>query len=446
MTQTQSWKDKLQPAKFRDVQFYVHSSSTSFGRRVISHEFPFGEAPFTEDLGKKQRSFRLDGFLNGNDYFTKRDKLIVACEQPGSGKLTHPYLGDMQVNCISVSISESTLEGGYASLSFQFIESGDVLTVVTDTNKVAKLTDSTQSIKTSALDNFKQIYTVVDTTKNGIQKAKDAVNQVMDDLNKAQKFCADVAQTGNDLAQLVREVSSGIDKIITYPDRVSGLFETSFGALSTSIDKFNSKNDPKRLMAAASLLGSVSGSFASPNTSSSISTSPQKTSAESDAKRRAAWIGLSQNKINQVQILNSTALEAKTEQKNKSIIELTTNSLALSYLADAASSSSYSNSIELNNTKIVILNLADTILEHPLISDDLFISIQNMQSNLADALSSIQNNMPLISTFKIKNDTNVISFLYENFGNLKNEDDFIKRNNIQDPLNLKAGMQLQVAL
>ena len=80
---TQSYKDKLQPASFRDIKFLVKSHSLALGRRVVSHEFPFGDKPFTEDLGKKSRSFNLEGFLIGDDCFAQRDQLISACEQFG---------------------------------------------------------------------------------------------------------------------------------------------------------------------------------------------------------------------------------------------------------------------------------------------------------------------------------------------------------------------------
>ena len=441
-----SQKYKLQPASFRDVKFLVKSYSVNIGRRVVSHEFPFGEKPFTEDLGKKSRAFNVDGFLIGDDYFAQRDKLIAACERSGSAVLVHPYLGRLQVHCQSLSISESLEEGGIANISFQFVESGDALVPLVDPDKISDLEKEVNAIIQRASDNFDKIYKSIDTVKSGIQKAKDAVNQVINNINKAQKFCADVAQIGNDLSQFVREVSFAMDKIILYPKNVSSLFEASFGALSSSIDKFNSKNDQKRMAAAASLLSSTSTSLASPNVIVSNSSSAQKNTPEVDSKRRNAWMHLSQSKINQVQILNSTSREAQIEKSNKSIIELTTNAIAISYLANAAASSSYASSDDMYNARNKILSIADDILEHPLISDEMFNSIQNMQSCLSDALSSIENSLPIISILPVPKNTNILSFLYENFENFEKEDDLITRNNIQDPFDIKSNVQLEVAI
>ncbi|MES2613869.1 MAG: hypothetical protein V4591_00475, partial [Bdellovibrionota bacterium] len=97
------------------------------------------------------------------------------------------------------------------------------------------------------------------------------------------------------------------------------------------------------------------------------------------------------------------------------------------------------------NTRNFILGLSDEILEHPLISDDMFYSIQNMQSCLSDALSSIENKLPLISTVKVTKKTNVLSFLYENFESFEKEVDLIARNNIENLFDIKAGMNLEVA-
>lgn len=74
----------------------------------------------------------------------------------------------------------------------------------------------------------------------------------------------------------------------------------------------------------------------------------------------------------------------------------------------------------------------------------MFLSIQNLQSYLSDTLLSVQNSMPIISIIQVKLNTNAISFLYDTFGSLDNEDDFIMRNNIQDPFEIKAGSTLQV--
>lgn len=122
-----SWRDQLQPASFRGVAFHTVSDSATFGRRSVLHEFPFRDLPYVEDMGRKAREIRIVGFVLGADYLTALDSLIDAIEQPGSGKLVHPTLGELTVSISDggVIIDQSNAEGGVARISFSCIESGE---------------------------------------------------------------------------------------------------------------------------------------------------------------------------------------------------------------------------------------------------------------------------------------------------------------------------------
>jgi hypothetical protein len=109
---------------FRGISFYVESHSRSGGRRTVDHEFPFAEKPFVDDLGRKQRIWKLDGYVLGTDYDLHLKELIAALEDtPGPGPLIHPYQGDCgPVICRSFDVKETKGEGGYASISMEFAE------------------------------------------------------------------------------------------------------------------------------------------------------------------------------------------------------------------------------------------------------------------------------------------------------------------------------------
>lgn len=118
-----SWRDNLLPASFRGVPFYVLAHEASGGRRTVTHEFPLRDMPQGEDLGRRARSFNLQGYVIGDDYFADRDALLNACEvKAGPGKLVHPWLGELLVRCEDISVGENIKEGGYCALSLKFIE------------------------------------------------------------------------------------------------------------------------------------------------------------------------------------------------------------------------------------------------------------------------------------------------------------------------------------
>jgi hypothetical protein len=333
------------------------------------------------------------------------------------------------------------------------VESGDALSVLTANKSADKLNEvqkASDNIKESALSNFKQIYKLVNTAKSGIEIAKQQVMKVVQSLNEAQKLCADVAQIGNDTAGLVRETSNAIDKIIFYPQKVSSLFELSYETLSTSIDKFASQNkSQKRLMAIAATLGTTFIPFAttspSPSAQSAV-VADRNSASEKDTKRRNAWLLLARPSNNDVMNFKTNSIESKTERRNSSIIGLTKNAFGLSFLANAAAKSVFSTIDDANNAKNIILTIADEILCHPLILDELYTSIQNLQSSLSDAINSIENTIPIISKINTNRNTNILSFLYDNFENFDKEEDIISRNNIADPFDLNNYTKLMVAV
>lgn len=122
-----SWRDNLRPASFRGVQFHVISDSGTFGRRSVMHEFPFRDEPYVEDLGRKAREIRVEGFLLGDDYLVALSSLIDAVEQAGPGKLVHPTLGELTVSVTAdgLGVEQTTREGGMARVRFSCIESGE---------------------------------------------------------------------------------------------------------------------------------------------------------------------------------------------------------------------------------------------------------------------------------------------------------------------------------
>lgn len=121
-----SWREQLQDASFRGVPFQIDNAPNEFARRVAVHEYPLQERAETEDLGGRAVRILLDGYVIGSEYFTARDRLLDALNQPGPGELVHPYRGTFLVQLISCRMTESTREGGLARFQLEFIEARTV--------------------------------------------------------------------------------------------------------------------------------------------------------------------------------------------------------------------------------------------------------------------------------------------------------------------------------
>ncbi|MBB5411704.1 prophage DNA circulation protein [Paraburkholderia sp. HC6.4b] len=129
----------LQAASWRGVPFGVTGSTLKVGRRNVTHEYPYRDEVWVEDLGRAGRRISLSGFLlqdaaylgspGGGDVIAQRAAMIRACEQPADsdsadGELVHPSLGRLNVALIEFECEERSERGRYFELRFSFIESG----------------------------------------------------------------------------------------------------------------------------------------------------------------------------------------------------------------------------------------------------------------------------------------------------------------------------------
>jgi prophage DNA circulation protein len=132
-------------ASFRGVPFFVENAESSGGRRVVVHEFPLRDDPFVEDLGQRARTFRVDGYVIGDDYLAQRDALLSALESiEGPGELRHPFRGTLRAICVNVSVRESPREGGMATFAIEFAETP------TQTPAPTEVVDAAAQVSTSA--------------------------------------------------------------------------------------------------------------------------------------------------------------------------------------------------------------------------------------------------------------------------------------------------------
>jgi prophage DNA circulation protein len=129
------WRDDLQPASFRGALFHVEAGAKESGRRIVVHEFPKRELPYSEDMGRRAMQFSVRGYcitfpldtgipLYGRDYRIARDALIDQLETEGVGVLQLPTLSPFTVVCPRYQWSEEEGTGGYCVFDMTFVEAG----------------------------------------------------------------------------------------------------------------------------------------------------------------------------------------------------------------------------------------------------------------------------------------------------------------------------------
>ncbi|CAP44774.1 DNA circularization protein [Bordetella petrii] len=152
-----TWRERIDPelqGSYRGVPFYVERADTKGGRRWLIHEYPRRDKPYSEDMGRRAKEWRLQLFVAGDNYDRERDALIEAFDAPGAATLEHPYLGSVMAVASDVGWSESTAEGGSCTFQVTFNEAGEESYPATTMDTQREVGQAANACETSILDDF----------------------------------------------------------------------------------------------------------------------------------------------------------------------------------------------------------------------------------------------------------------------------------------------------
>lgn len=190
-----SFFSNLREASFRGARFEVDDVEASGGRRVVLHEYPLRDTPYSEDLGRRAREFSVRGYIiqgRTYDYATARADVLKALEAYGPGELVHPWHGEVSVVVDDYRLRESMERGGLLELDIRFREAGQLAnpTASADTAKgVASAASSVrQALKNSFLSAFAPALDEIDKVATALD---DAASLAMEYLGLPQSLIAE---------------------------------------------------------------------------------------------------------------------------------------------------------------------------------------------------------------------------------------------------------------
>ena len=146
----QPWRAALQPASFGGADFKVEVGSKPGGRRLATHEYPKGETPDTEDMGRRATKWQITGYCIGPNYLSDRDAVIAVSNQEGPFTLVHPSFGSMQVHCELCVPTETREKGGFCAFEMTFVEAGQDPGVTTTADTQAQATSAAAATNSTA--------------------------------------------------------------------------------------------------------------------------------------------------------------------------------------------------------------------------------------------------------------------------------------------------------
>ena len=393
-----SWKDHLRPASFRGKKFFVDSSQYTGGRRVSFHEFPDRDDPYPEDLGKVGRTFKVEGYIIGDDYFTLKKELVEATEKEGPGELVHPYYGTLQVQLGPFSIDETKQDGRFAKLSFLFYEAGNNRFPQQIDDKVSLLEDTSANALLKAKDSFDKKFSILDQPGFVVEAARDKVAQVTDAFMNATKNVRVAADKIADLAFSIRNLKAEVNDLLQSPAKLSQRLLDSLALLEGAIE-----TDEGKLQAHSSLFA-----FGASDPSI-IGLTPQR-----DQQRT-----------------NKVAIDSLIKQAS---VAKAVNVGALVVYPSTDDATKVRN------------QLAEVIEEISLSTpdDEVYKVFRDLNAQMVNAIPDSDSELPNIQTVTLQNSSNSLLVAYDLFEKPEVELDLVARNKIKHPGFIVGGTTLEV--
>lgn len=241
-----AWRDDLRKvsfadgeapgASFRGVPFRTVGADTGVGRRNIIHEYPQRDIPYAQDLGRRAREFRVNGYVVGDDYMQQRDALIVALEEFGPGELVHPRYGTLNVVVVGkIDISESSENGGIARFAITFVESGKNAFPQAAANTQDGVHDAADALGNAAVSQFASKIDLA----GAAALATDAISRVTSTINTIKKMVSlnGLVDSAGDIVRGVSSIADDIADLIRTPETLALRMQSLWQDLSVALDR-----------------------------------------------------------------------------------------------------------------------------------------------------------------------------------------------------------------
>jgi len=200
-----NWRDRLLPASFRGVGFWIDQAKTPVGRKGQLHEYPQRDLPYFEDLGQQAKIHDITAFIVGADCLEQRDKLLKALEA-GSGELVHPWLGRLQVKVGECDMTHTRQDGGLVTFALKFYPDKPLPfpTATVSTQKV--LLAKADTLLGSAVARFEQAMTLIKAARIGIANLRNSLTGVYEVIKEQLKPLIEQYRQITELVKAVKEL------------------------------------------------------------------------------------------------------------------------------------------------------------------------------------------------------------------------------------------------
>lgn len=409
-----SWRDQLKPGTYKGAPFYLESHEFEGGRRIVDHVFPYRDKPWTEDLGLKQRQFKLDLYIIGDDYFAQRDRLIDSLESSGPGVLSHPYLGEKTVECDSFTLSETKDQGGLCKFSVSFKETARRAAPASFEDPAFALGQTTEDLNEHCISDMAG-FDVSGLSQLGLGRVVDMVNSATDKIQAtANSFPGNLGVA--ELGYSIRSMKDTTLDLIRTPQQLARSTVNAMGGLLSAlgVDGFDDQN-------------------------TSASPKDEEDVVLRGREQRQAFRDLIVYPLTIAPIAGITPSRVQ-ERENQRLFGNLVKASGLGQLAIVSSQTTYATYDEAIVQRNLIISEIEVLLKDPKLSDAVYSSLMDLQTQIVRAIPGEFSEANRISNIRVNALSPSLALTYELYGTLKLEQDLILRNKIKNPGFINSGV------
>lgn len=378
----------LRQASFRGAKFEVDDVEANGGRRLVKHEYPLRDEPYTEDMGRKAREYSVRAYIvqgRSYSYFDARKDLLKALEGFGPGTLIHPWHGEVKVCVDRYSMRESMENGGLIEVSITFAEAGSL----------------------------KQPAATADTAY-GTNKAAASVREAL-----KKEFLEKFGPAARELAAVAETLQTGAALVMEYMGLPQALMAEGLAYAMSLIAT------PSAFFGAlTSLFGDLAGSggeSVNADTSYAFSSAPSRGVAPIDDL-------LTTNPV--IDTPSTVALRT------------TLAGIAVTELAAASAYKDFVTSDDALAERDATLAGIDVVA--PVVSDPVYGSLAELRRAVAVDLTTRGGQLPSLRTITLPTTMPALVASYNIYGDAGRADDLISRNRVRHPGRVPGGTPLEV--
>lgn len=390
---------KFKKAKFRGLEFYLSESEGEFGRRTELHEFPKKNIPYSEDLGRKARSYPIEGYIIGDDAEDQRDALIAAAEEEGPGILIHPKYGQILVTA-TLRVRETVAELRFVRLNWTFTEAGEINFPAVGVDTTYQLKKAGEATGLSAIADFAKKFSTKGRPQFLVDSAVAKIKDVTATIGSLTGSASSVYRASADVAFALRGLNTSVNDLLNNPAELGKQLRNSFNLLAGTFDSI--LGNRTKLAAYSSMLSFGSSEPVGPGTTSN---------------------------------------RAQEEQNRQALNDLIQR-LALEQASYASAEVDYTNLEDAVDTRNQLLDAIDS--QEASASDDMYGALIELRAKIVQSVPGNSKDLPNLVTYMPSAMINSLALTYDLYGNVDSESDIIARNHISNPALIPGGKALEV--